>query len=383
MHNVEIKGYQISHAASKTSKAGTAVYVDENVNSIERIHLNILHDEFEGTWVEIKNKHSKNIICGCIYRHPHNNFKEFFQYLELEMCLSKLNKENKEIFLAGDFNFDLLKTETDTNTQNFYDLMCSYGTLPQIIQPTRVTPNTATIIDNIFTNNITDDIICGNILLTFAEHLSQLVSVNRGKIDYKKINIYERDYSKFTVESFRDDLSIQNWDLTLDDANDSFKDFHMKLEGAVNRHAPMRKLNPKEIKIKNKPWMTPHIVKQIKLRNKIFERKKRQPENENIQIVFKQLRNRINREISKAKIKYYTQYFDEYKNNTKKIWEGIRKIVNLKKVSQKTSQLHIDGKIIDDDKDIATSLNTFFFQKLVQLLRKTSLRCPTYHPLNF
>ena len=238
--------------------------------------------------------------------------------------------------------------------------MCSYGTLPQIIQPTRVTPNTATIIANIFTNNITDDIICGNILLTFSEHLSQFVSVNRGKIDYKKINIYERDYSKFTVESFRDDLSIQNWDLTLDNVNDSFKDFHMKLEGAVNRHAPMRKLNPKEIKIKNKSWMTPHIVKQIKLRNKIFERKKRQPENENIQILFKQLRNRINREISKAKIKYYTQYFDEYKNNTKKIWEGIRKIVNLKKVSLKTSQLHIDGKIIDDDKDIATSLNTFF-----------------------
>ena len=88
-------------------------------------------------------------------------------------------------------------------------------------------------------------------------------------------------------------------------------------------------------------------------------KRKRQPENENIQILFKQLRNRINREISKAKIKYYTQYFDEYKNNTKKIWEGIRKIV---KVSLKTSQLHIDGKIIDDDKGkllMLTSLMSF------------------------
>ena len=90
------------------------MYVSENVNSIERIDLNTSHDEFEGMWVEIKNKHSKNIICGCIYRHPHNNFKEFFQYLE--KCLSKLNK-NKEIFLAGDFNFDLLKTEIDPNTR--------------------------------------------------------------------------------------------------------------------------------------------------------------------------------------------------------------------------------------------------------------------------
>ena len=48
------------------------------------------------------------------------------------------------------------------------------------------------------------------------------------------------------------------------------------------------------------------------------------------------------------------------KNNTKKIWEEIRKIMNLKNVSLKTFQLHIDGKIIDDDKDIATSFNTFF-----------------------
>ena len=51
------------------------------------------------------------------------------------------------------------------------------------------------------------------------------------------INIYERDYSKFTVESFRDDLSIQNWDLTLDNVNvnvnvnNSFKDFHMNWRG--------------------------------------------------------------------------------------------------------------------------------------------------------
>ena len=29
-----------------------------------------------------------------------------------------------------------------------------------------------------------------------------------------------------------------------------------KLEGSVNRHAPLKKLSPKEIKIKNKPWLS-------------------------------------------------------------------------------------------------------------------------------
>ena len=54
LNNIEIKGYKIFHTASKTSKGGTALYVSENVNSIERIDLNTSHDEFEGTWVEIE-----------------------------------------------------------------------------------------------------------------------------------------------------------------------------------------------------------------------------------------------------------------------------------------------------------------------------------------
>ena len=45
----------------------------------------------------------------------------------------------------------------------------------------------------------------------------------------------------------------------------------------------------------------------------------------------------------------------------KKNWEDIKKIVNLKKTSKKTSQLNIGGKIIDNDKEIAsTNFNTSF-----------------------
>ena len=40
----------------------------------------------------------------------------------------------------------------------------------------QVTENTATVIDNIFSNNIQDDIIGGNVLLTLI--LSEVVSLN-------------------------------------------------------------------------------------------------------------------------------------------------------------------------------------------------------------
>ena len=59
------------------------------------------------------------------------------------------------------------------------------------MQPTRVTENTATVIDNIFSNNIQDDIISGNIPFTLSEHFSQFVSVKREKIDLRSINIFQ------------------------------------------------------------------------------------------------------------------------------------------------------------------------------------------------
>ena len=81
-------------------------------------------------------------------------------------------------YICGDFNFDLLKTDTDHSTQHFFNLLCSYGLLPHILQPTRVTENTASVIDNIFSNNLQDD-ISGNVLLTLSNHFSQIISVSR------------------------------------------------------------------------------------------------------------------------------------------------------------------------------------------------------------
>ena len=50
----------------------------------------------------------------------------------------------------------------------------------------------------------------------------------------------------------------------------------------------------------------------------------------------------------------------EHVNNIKKNWEGIKKIVNLKKNSNRTTQLNIGGQIIDNDKEMSTNFNNFF-----------------------
>ena len=144
------------------------------------------------------------------------------------------------MYICGDFNIDLLKIETLNSNQEYYNLLCSYVFLPQIIQPTRMVVNQSPL-NNIFTNNINDEITSGNIFLTFSEHFSQIVSVKREKMDYKSQKIYIRDYSKFSSESFRDNISIQNWNNKYDKINDQFNDFHWRLDECMNRHATIKK----------------------------------------------------------------------------------------------------------------------------------------------
>ena len=219
----------------------------------------------------------------------------------------------------------------------------------------------SSLIDNIFSNNLKDNSISGNILLTLSEHFSQFLSIKRGYIDTNKSKFFQYNYSKFDSQLFRDDVSIQNFNNNLEDINDQFWDFYFKLNGCVERHAPIRELTAAEIKLKNKPWITSVITKMIKIRNKLFRRKKRQPNNENVKRVYNLIRNRVIRELKKSKKKYYSEYFEEHNNNIKKTWSGIREIVNLKNSdSHKVSQLNINGVTIDNTNDIVNSFNDFF-----------------------
>ena len=63
-----------------------------------------------------------------------------------------------KIKICGDFNIGLLKLNKINNYQQFYNLLCSFGFLPLIIQPTRDVENqTPSLIDNIFSNNLSDE----------------------------------------------------------------------------------------------------------------------------------------------------------------------------------------------------------------------------------
>ena len=74
------------------------------------------------------------------------DFTEFNEYC-INNLLHKLSKENKTVFLLGDYYRDLLNYDQHSLTNEFLDsLICS----SLIVQPTRIKNNFRTLIDNIY-----------------------------------------------------------------------------------------------------------------------------------------------------------------------------------------------------------------------------------------
>ena len=86
-----------------------------------------------------------------------------------------MSKEDKTIVLLGDFNIDLLKYDTNKDSTAFLDLMYTNFLLPYVTTPTQVTSHSETLIDNIFSNKIEDDLISGNIITTISDHYGQFL----------------------------------------------------------------------------------------------------------------------------------------------------------------------------------------------------------------
>ena len=359
--NVMMHGYRKPFSlGSKTLKGGVAIFAKKNLNVWERDDLNIIDNCFEGLWVEINNKKGKNIVCGCFYRHPSTDIDDFTKYIS--KCLTKINKEKKECYLLGDFNIDLLKYETSSKHNNFLNVMTSFSFLPHILQPTRITEYSTTLIDNIFGNNFEQESISGNILIKFADHFSQFLSVNKEVIRLKSQDVYRRDLTNFDEKSFTDDISIQNWNVNnLEETNIKFDDFLWRLNGCLERHAPIKKLNKKQIKKMSKPWINKYILKLISKRDRLFQKRKENPLNNEIKFIYNLFRNRVTREIKKSKKIYYKEYFESNLNNMKKTWTGIKEIINLNKNDKsQVSQLQYKGKNINDNETMANAFNDFF-----------------------
>ena len=120
----------------------------------------------------------------------------------------------KSAFLLADFNVNLLSYNEHNQKSEFLDSLASNSFIPLILQQTRITSPSNTLLDNIFSNVIDPDIISGDLTSTISDHLPQFSIIPNmfGNISGNKSNIYERDWSKFDQENLILDYFSVDWE---------------------------------------------------------------------------------------------------------------------------------------------------------------------------
>ena len=116
--------------------------------------------------LEITHTNGKKALLCCIYRAPKTELEQLSEFIS-NICQ---NTRNKTVYLRGDFNIDLLQHDTNNITNNFIDHLYSFGLHPLITRPTRITSHSKTLIDNIFTTNLSN-IHSGLIINDLSDHL--------------------------------------------------------------------------------------------------------------------------------------------------------------------------------------------------------------------
>ena len=370
--DTKIDGYKCYSTPTESDKGGTILYVADHFHPKPRKDYDSLiykSKELESVFIEIINPGKKNIIIGCIYRHPTMDGQEF-KIDFLDPLMEKLVSENKRVFLIGDFNYDLLKIESDINIANFFDTLTSNLFVPHIIHPTRITLNTKSLIDNIFSNspNFLDG-ISGNLTITLSDHLAQFLIINEQ--NYKiplKHNFYKRDTKQYDKASLIADLLELEWpkilELERNDPNFSFNSFETNVNTVIDKYIPLKKLTRKEIKMRIKPWINNDICKAIKIRETLYRKfiKAKDPLiKEEYFNNYKVLRNQIVTLCRESKKLYYQNFFSKNCNNLKNTWKGIKSIINIKSKNTftPTSILNENG-IISEPVEVANAFNDYF-----------------------
>ena len=156
--------------------------------------------KLETVFLEILNEKKKNVIIGCIYRHPTMDIKTFNEKY-FNNLMTKINNEKKACYLLGDFNIDLLQTESNIHTKDFFDILTANLFVPHITLPTRITNRSQTLIDNIFSNNPEfEHCTGGNFTFSISDHLAQFLLIPSSDRKLPKLhNIKIRDTKDYVI----------------------------------------------------------------------------------------------------------------------------------------------------------------------------------------
>ena len=229
-----------------------------------------------------------------------------------------------ELFLVGDFNWDLLKFESRKIVGDYLDSLYDLGLSPRINKPTRIWGPSSSLLDHIFSSSCLS-VVSGVLINEISDHYP-LFTVDQIKIVLpKKSQKWGRDMSDVNISSLVTILGNCSFDHVISDPIPSsvFGNFNKIIESATELAFPkVLETERKVKKTKLSPWFSFGLKLSLKTKNRLLAQKKSKPTPVNCEkyMNYKRIYNSTCRA---AKKMYLNEQFELNKKNSKNTWRLI------------------------------------------------------------
>lgn len=350
---LEIENYELVRNDRRDLRGGgIAAYIGKGLSF--EIILMENYEFLESLWLKIKVS-GEECLLGIIYRKPNTNIQNFFEIFE--ETLINMYSHFESITCIGDFNIDVSRFNDRQVSQLI--TICETFNLRQIItEPTRITNNSSSIIDLIFTNhcNILD---IGVINSTFSDHFGVFCEFQSSITEEQPLLFSFRALKDINLQEFQRDLEAISFQTiyVYESIEDQINFLNTNLINLFNKHAPIK--NKKIHKRKYAPWMTDNVKFLQKLRDKALKdfKSSKLPEKWDY---YKQLRNYTTTAIRAEKKAFYN---NKLKNCTyRDKWKELNKIFPKKQKRVPDSLIKpndFNKYFIDCTKNVFNSVNSY------------------------
>ena len=309
VNDLRFEGYNfVSNYRANRIGGGVGLLIDQNFSYKILPEFSVSDANIIGSlFAEIFIARHKNTVIEVIYCPLSENTLEFIQ--KVNGIISGVTKDNKHCYITGDFKLDLLKHESHSVAAQFSDSLFAFGFLPMITKPTRITAHSATLIDNIFTNNTTVSSKSGLIISDISDHLP-IFSIVLGDYLRKDSNSFTiRDTSEKRVNEFRHKLENTNWDFSdqannANDPNTAYNIFIDEYTGLFDTCFPFKTIKGKALNSFKKPLLTKSLLRSINKKNKLYKQYLRHRLNEKL-LKYRTYKNRLTNLLRVAKRLYF------------------------------------------------------------------------------
>ena len=177
-YEIHLPGFEVvrrDRLVNGRNGGGVCIYLRNTINY--RIRDDLCDDQLECLIIEITRPHSRPFLMSTWYRPPSSPIDIFYPF---EKLVDKIDSEHKDFYLLGDLNCNMLHEQSINHNSlmltNIFDI---YGLSQLISEPTRVTPNSRTLIDLCITNS-PEKIIQSGVLHLALRRIRPFVSQSTG-----------------------------------------------------------------------------------------------------------------------------------------------------------------------------------------------------------